>query len=163
MCELESTINQEEEDAPKYRNNKRKAPIRPQEPSDSDDEFEKMDVSKPRPSRRGAAAAKSQLEEDEEEEEEDERSETPQPLEEETESQSEEEMMKSPPKEEAEPQKLNRPNLTKAADPPPPPRRDLPFLRRDKGADTSKKAVEKVPERDEVDEATGGETDDDEL
>ena len=169
--ELESTIDQEEE-APKSRRNKRKAPVRQQdnEPSDSDDEFEKMDIDKPKskPSRRGAAAAKPPVEEEEEEEEvdEDERPETPQPLEEETESEAEEERMASPEdkdKEEEQLQKSNRPNLTRAADPPPPPRRDLPFLRRGKGADTAKKEAEKVPEQDEAGEATGGETDDDEL
>lgn len=168
--ELESTLDQEEE-APKSRRNKRKAPVRQQdnEPSDSDDEFEKMDIDKPKPSRKGAAAAKTQPEEEEEEEEEvdeDERPETPQPLEEETESEAEEEMMASPEekdKEEAQPQKSNRPNLARAADPPPPPRRDLPFLRRGKGADTAKKEAEKVPEQGEADEATEGETDDDEL
>lgn len=173
--ELESTLDQEEE-APKSRRNKRKAPVRQQdnEPSDSDDEFEKMDIDKPKPnpSRRKAAAAKPPVEEDEEEEEEeeeevdeDERPETPQPLEEETESEAEEERMASPEdkdKEEEQLQKSNRPNLTRAADPPPP-RRDLPFLRRGKGADTAKKEAEKVPEQDEADEATGGETDDDEL
>ncbi|PCH07673.1 Hypothetical protein PENO1_011530 [Penicillium occitanis (nom. inval.)] len=172
--ELESMLDQEE-GAPKSRRNKRKAPVRQQdnEPSDSDDEFEKMDIDKPKPnpSRRKAAAAKPPVEEDEEEEEEeevdeDERPETPQPLEEETESEAEEERMASPEdkdKEEEQFQKSNRPNLTRAADPPPPPRRDLPFLRRGKGADTAKKEAEKVPEQDEADEATGGETDDDEL
>lgn len=172
--ELESTIDQEEE-APRSRRNKRKAPVRQQdnEPSDSDNEFEKMDIDKPKPkpSRRRTTAAKPLVEEEEEEEEEeadeDERLETPQPLEEETESEAEEERMASPEdkgKEEEQLQKSIRPNLTRAADPPPPPRRDLPFLRRDnKGADTAKKEVEKMPEQDEADEATGGETDDDEL
>ncbi|EEA22990.1 hypothetical protein TMatcc_001858 [Talaromyces marneffei ATCC 18224] len=164
--ELESTMDQEEEEeAPKSRRNKRKAPARQQdnEPSDSDDEFEKMDIDKPTPSRRGVAAAKAQAEEEEEEEgvEEDERPETPQPLEEETESEAEEERMASPPDE--QPQKSSRPNLTRAADPPPPPRRDLPFLRRGKGADTAKRETEKVRKPDETGEATGGETDDDEL
>ncbi|EED15069.1 conserved hypothetical protein [Talaromyces stipitatus ATCC 10500] len=167
--ELESM--DQEKPAPKTRRNKRKAPIRQQE-SDSDDGFEKMDIDKPKPSRRGATKNQAEdqqdvaEEEDEEDEDEELRPETPQPLEEETESEAEEERMASPPDEEKrEENKSTRPNLTRAADPPPPPRRDLPFARRGKGAaDTSSKEAEKAAEQHGGDDdATGGETDDDEL
>lgn len=183
-----------EEPSSKSRRNKRKAPSRKQDnpPSDTDDEgFEKMDIDHPKPSRRKDGTFRTNKpqipnEEEEEEDKEEENDEdlgtetppeTPQPLEEETESEIEEERQassSSPPpaaptrsSDERQPEKSDRPDLAKAAEVLPPPRRDLPFARRDKASDQRSKTEAKKPVAQDAEadagEATGGETDDDEL
>lgn len=144
------------------RSNKRKVADNIQETSDTDDEFERMDVDR----------AKDQDDYGEDEVTDLEGRETPQPLEEETETEDQDDMVStSPPridrKDEKRGQamdKSDRPNL--APPPSPPPRRDLPFARKAAANDQAKSSV---PRRDQPAEfaeqadETAGETDDDEL
>lgn len=132
------------------------------ETSDTDDEFERMDIDR----------AKDQDDYGEDEVTDLEGRETPQPLEDETETEDQDDMVStSPPridrKDEKRGQvmdKSDRPNLAPPTSPPP--RRDLPFARKAAANDQAKSSV---PRRDQPAEfteqadETAGETDDDEL
>ncbi|OKL58780.1 hypothetical protein UA08_05820 [Talaromyces atroroseus] len=152
--ELQEAIRHDQ--VQKSRQNKRKAAQKDQvdEDSDEEDDFEKMDIDKPKARKPAGEEKEEEFEENDEDEE---RPETPQPLEEEGETESEAE---SQVEEDTKPDK--RPNLANNAAEPPPPKRDLPFLRRTKN-DNDKKIHGDVEAAEDVGGVTGGETDDDEL
>jgi hypothetical protein len=117
--------------------------------SESDDGFENMDVDKSRP---GGVP-------EEPEETDDGQASTPQPLEEEEASTTDEEP--KPPPIESSQERSNEPSDRPAAKTPsaPPPRRELPFVRRAQDG----KQSQTQPRPTEDAEETAGETDDDEL
>lgn len=135
-----------------------------------------MDIERSRSSRKAATEAEGEEAENDEDLTDGSKAETPQPLEEETESEAEKERLATPSDDddnsnqgEEQEGRPKRPNLAKSAEAPAPPRRDLPFLRRNKNiAGTEAESEKQDPQvrgREEIDadEATGGETDDDEL